>query len=140
MNLRRLILASILYLVSAGAGTAMAIRQDLPADFAGIVRGENVTRDFLTWKGTALSPPLVMLLAQVLLTVYAVRGERMKTSGVAGLAVLGVLYTLGMLGERILLRVFKPATFDPVRAIVVAANVVLPSLMATFASFELRRR
>jgi hypothetical protein len=118
----------------------MAIRQDLPADFAGIVRGENVTRDFLTWKGTALSPPLVMLLAQVLLTVYAVRGERMKTSGVAGLAVLGVLYTLGMLGERILLRVFKPATFDPVPAIVVAANVVLPSLMATFASFELRRR
>ena len=140
MSSRQLVLTSMLYLSSAGAGGAIAIKQDLPADFAGIVRGDDVTRDFLTWKGTALSPPLAMLLVQGMLTVIAARRGRMGTLGLVGLAVLGASYTIGMLGERILLRVFKPAIFDPVRAIVVAANLVLPSLMTALAALKLRKR
>jgi len=138
-SLKRLIMASLLYLISASAGTLLAIKDHLPAQFGGFLGGNDVVLDFLTWRGTALSAPLVMLLAQILFTVLAVRPGSAGAIGIGGLTVLGAMYTLGQLGEPILVRALGGATSVWVLA-VVAANLLLALLMLLFGAIAWRNR
>ena len=123
-------LVSALYLLTAALGAAMAIREDLPGEFAGRTSGRAASADFLRGTGTALSPGLAMLLAQLILTALSTHGGRVGTSGTAGLTVLGAGATIGMLGEPITYRVVSSKAFDPAKATLVSALVVLPSLMS----------
>lgn len=109
-SLKLLIMSSGSYLVSASTGTLLAIRDHLPAEFGGFLMGNDVVTDFLTWRGTALSAPLLMLLAQIVFTTLVVKPVRASDLGIGGLTVLGALYTLGQLGEPILGRAFGGAT------------------------------
>jgi hypothetical protein len=118
---------SALYLVAASIGAAMALREDLPGEFAGRTSGHNASADF--FRGTALSPGLAMLLAQSILTVLSTRAGKVGTAGVAGLTVLGAGVTAGMLGEPLTYRVLSPKGFDPPKAALVSALIVVPSLM-----------
>ena len=52
------------------------------------------------------------------------------TAGVAGLTLLGVGATVGMLGEPIAYRVLSPGEFDIPKAVLVSALIVLPSSMS----------
>lgn len=128
---RGLLLASLGYLISASVGTSVAIATHLPAGFLGILRGYDVGRDFLTI-GTALSPPLVMLVAQVIFTACLFGRGRVKLVGVIGLTILGACYTLGQLGEPIVSHALTPAAFNIGEAVLVVANLVLPALMFVF--------
>lgn len=121
---------SALYLLTAAIGAAVAIREDLPGEFAGRTSGRAASADFFRGTGTALSPGLAMLLAQLVLTVMSTRDGRVGTGGAAGLTVLGAGATVGILGEPMAYRALSPKKFDPPKAAVVSALVVLPSLMS----------
>ncbi len=137
-GLRLLVSSSLLYLISGIAGTMLSIRDHLPAQFGGIISGDNVFLDFLTWMGTALSPPLALLLAQVVLTVFVFRPGRVKV-GIVGLTILGAMYTLGQLGEPILGQALSRATFGWVPVILVA-NILFSVLMLVFGAMAWRSR
>ena len=123
---KRLLFVSILYLISAGIGTALAVQDNLPAEFGGFLHGKDVLSDFILGTGTALSPPLIMLIVQILFMVFLTRNGALGRLGAGGLMVLAVLYTFGQLGEPILWRMFGPGGFHPLLALVIAANILLP--------------
>lgn len=143
-SLKLLVLWSLLYLASSMAGTLLAIRDHLPAEFGGILHGDNVPVDFLTWMGTALSPPLVMLIAQVVFMALDLRPSssgpgRTGVVGVAGLAILGTMYTLGQLGEPILFRSFNPPRLGMTQ-LILATNILFALLMLIFGLLECKSR
>jgi hypothetical protein len=126
----RLSFVSALYLLTATIGAAIAIREDLSGEFAGRTSGHSASAAFFTGTGTALSPGLVALAAQSILTVLSTRGGKAGTAGVAGLTLLGAGATVGMLGEPIAYRVLSPRGFDFPKAALVSALIVLPSSMS----------
>lgn len=67
---------SLVYLVAAATGAAVAIREDLPGEFAGKRSGRSARADFFKGTGTALSPGLAMLAAQSVFTLLSTRGGR----------------------------------------------------------------
>ena len=75
-SLKWLVLASLANLVGNGFGTMLALQYNLTGDFGGLLNGQDVLRDFLTFKGTALSAPLPFMLIQLGLTILALRPGR----------------------------------------------------------------
>src|SRR5689334_21745221 len=94
-----LLLASSLYLVLAGIGTWVAVRENLAAGFLGVLNGHDPLLDF-PLIGTGLSAPLILLAIQVLLMAGLARGVRREACAL-GLLILGCMYTAGQLGEPI---------------------------------------
>ncbi len=126
---RQLVLAALGGLGCATLGAAVAIRERLPAEFGGFLRGGDVARDFVTLKGTALSAPLVMLVVQAACIASATREGWGGRVSVIGLTVIGAAEVIGQLGEPVLYRSTRPAAFRPARAAVLVGNLMLPSLM-----------
>ena len=126
---RLLPLVSVLWLLNSAFGAAIAIRENLPAEFAGMTRWHDPSADFFKGTGTALSPGLAMMAAQAIFTVLSTRSGRVETVGVAGMTALGAGATIGVLGEPITYRALSPRTFDPVKAGIVSAAVILSPLM-----------
>ena len=139
-TLKRLITSSVLYMIIALIGAAVAILESRPSDPGGVSTGLPVLQDFLYGNGTAMSPPLYMLAAQAIFTILALRRDRRGTFGVGGLTIAGLLFGVGMLVEPILLEIFNPATFDLFQALIVIALIVVPLVMLVFGIREWRRR
>jgi hypothetical protein len=114
----------------------VAVNDDLPASPLGISTGLEVPIDFLVGLGTALSAPLVLLLAFAVAVVAASRGGRLPL-GV--MAVFGVGFGTGMLAEPITYRVLSPGGFEPVHAAIVVGNLVLAVAIVGLALLERRR-
>ena len=64
----------ILWLLNSMIGARVAIREDLPGEFAGMTRWHDPSADFFRGGGTALSPGLPMMAAQAVFTVYVLLG------------------------------------------------------------------
>jgi hypothetical protein len=124
-----LVASSLLYMVLALVGAAIALGENRPAAPGGLSTGLPALRDFLYGNGTALSPPLYMLIIQVILTYLALRSARWRTLGVIGLTVLGLLFGMGMLAEPILREIFGSETITFVKALVGAGLVLVPFMM-----------
>jgi hypothetical protein len=139
-NLRWLVLCSLGCLLIGSIGAGVAIATDLPARFGGLLHGTNVPQDFVLLSGTALSPPLVLLVAQLACIVCAFRPGRLGTIGVAGLVLLGACYVAGQIGEPITARALTPATFNALHASIALAIIVLSALMCVFGVREWRAR
>ena len=122
-SLKWLVLASLASLVGNGFGTMLALQHNLVGDFGGWLNGQDVLRDFLGFKGTALSAPLPFMLIQLGLTVLTLRSGSSSRIGAGGLIFVGAIYTVGQLGEPIVLRVWSPSGFDPAQAVVLFVNV-----------------
>lgn len=137
-TLKGLVLFSVCNLVSMSIGAIFSIALHLPARFGGLLSGNEVQQDFFFINGTALSPNVWMLLGQVALIGCALRRGRGGMVGVIGLTLLGVVTSLGQLGEPIALRAFSPATFAGVQASLVAANIVSSLIMFSFGVLEWR--
>lgn len=129
-----LILGAILYLLNAMIGAVLAIREGLPGRFLGLRTGLGARDDFLVGLGTALSPPLVLIVAQIAFIALAWRRERL---GIIGLSVSGIGFCLGMLGEPITYEVWRRPSAEPRKAVVIAGNVLLPLLIAAAGLSEL---
>lgn len=139
-NLKALLLCSLACLLVESAGAGLALATDLPARFGGLLHGTNMRQDFLLVNGTALSPPLVLMLAQLALIASATRPGRTGRIGVLGLVVLGACYVVGQLGEPITARALTPATFNMLHASVALAIIALSALMCVLGARELRQR
>ena len=122
-SLKWLVLASLTNLVGNSLGTMLALQYNLTGDFGSFLNGQDVLRDFLTFKGTALSAPLPFLLIQLGLTILALRPGRSGRIGVGALTFVGAFYTIAQLGEPIVFRVWSPGGFDPAQAVVLFVNV-----------------
>ena len=141
MTLR--LLAATTVVVNA-AGAAVALSRRLPAEFGRGVLGrlalhgrpERVGREFLTWRGTAIAPPLPLLAVLAALT----RAEgRPSAASAKAIAALGAVGTVGHLGE--------PVTWHAVRrrapllpAALGLASLALYGSMAVLGTVEARRR
>ena len=121
--LKWLVLASLANLIGNVLGTILALQHNLVGDFGGWLNGQDVLRDFLGFKGTALSAPLPFMLIQLGLTILALRPGRSGRIGVGGLTFVGAFYTIAQLGEPIVFRVWSPGGFDPAQAVVLFVNV-----------------
>jgi len=120
--LKWLVLASITNLVGNSFGTVIAFQQNLAADWGGSLNGQDVLRDFLGFKGTALSAPLPFMLIQLMITLLALRPGRSRLIGVAALTFVGLFYTLAQAGEPIVLRLLSPGGFNVAQAIAFIVN------------------
>ena len=140
-TLRRLIISSVLYIVFALIGAAVAIAANRSASAPGVSStGLPVVQDFLYGNGTAMSPPLYWLIAQGILTVLARRRDRWGTVSVGGLTIIGLLFGVFGFLEPIVLEVFNPKTFDLPKAVVEAGSIVIAFGMVVFGILELVRR
>ena len=131
-SLKWLLLASLVNLVSNILGAIVAMQNNLAADFGGFLSGQDVLRDFLGFKGTALSAPLSFLLIQLVLIILALRPGRTGRIGVGGLLFVGLFYTLAQLGEPIVLQLWSSGEFDPAQAVILFLNVASAIAMFVF--------
>ena len=136
---KSLILASILYLLNAALGTLLAVQANLPAEFLG-KDNKPALEDFLIGNGTALSAPLYLCIILALFILLSFQPHRLGTLGIAGLTILGICFIIGALGEPITYKALNPSTFDLPKALVVVIEIILPLLMLTFGTIELRNR
>jgi hypothetical protein len=118
-----LITASVLNLVGNGLGAVISLGRNLAADWGGSLNGQDVLRDFLGFKGAALSAPLSFMLIQLVITLLALGPGRLGKIGVGGLTFIGLFYTLAQIGEPILLRQFQPGGFDLLQFLVLLLNI-----------------
>ena len=139
-TLKRLTISVILYMVIAFIAGVVAITQNLPAKFAGSSTGLTAPEDFMYGMGTALSPPLYLLPIQTALLWLAQRKDRWGKAGVAGLTLLGLMTCFGALGEPINRRILNPATFEPVKAALMSAMILIPVVIVVFGLMEWTRR
>lgn len=118
--------AAALQLGCGVAGMAVALRRRHAYDIP-LGRGnpESVARDSVLI-GTALSPPVTMLVAQVALIAPAARGSERATRG---LQALGAAMVGGYLAERLVRRRLRPGSTDPVETPLAAAGLSLAAAM-----------
>jgi hypothetical protein len=134
--MKRLITSTILYMVIALIASMVAISQNLPAEIGGYTSGRSITQEFIYGIGTALSPPLYTLIIQFVLLLLTPRKDGWGTTGVLGLMLIGLMTCIGALSEPINRRIFNPATFDPVKAIIMAGMILLPLAIVAFGLME----
>lgn len=134
---RLLPMVSVLRLLNSALGASIAVREDLPGEFAGMTRWYDASSDFFKGAGTALSPGLPMMAAQAIFTVLSTRDGKAGTVGVAGMTALGAGATVGVLGEPITYRALSPGTFDTAKAGIISAAIVLSPLMAVLGTRRL---
>jgi hypothetical protein len=137
-RLSALSMVCVLWQLNSAIGALVAIRENLPGEFAGMTRWHDPSADFFRGGGTALSPGLPMMAAQAVFTVLSTRRGRVGKVGAAGLAALGAGSTVGVLGEPITYGVLSPRTFDPAKAPIVSAAIVLSALMTVLGARRLR--
>src|SRR5689334_7146749 len=139
-SLKWLSMASFLNLLGNGIGTIVALQNGLAADWGGSLNGQDVLRDFLGFKGTALSAPLSFMLIQLVLTLLAVRSVLPGRIGVGGLTFVGLFYTLAQLGEPIVWRQFSSSGFDVIQSLVLLVNILSAIAMFVFGIHVWRTR
>ncbi len=129
---------SMLWLLNSAIGARVAVKEGLPGEWvADLYVGRDASAEFFKGGGTALSPGLPMMVAQVLFAVLSTRGGRAGKAGAAGLTLLGAGGTVGVLAETITYRVLSPRTLDLAKAPIVSAAIVLSPLMAVLGARRL---
>ena len=131
------------YLAVSAAATVISIRDDLPANFANWhLTSENLTRDFLIGAGTALSAPLVVLIALAVLLVLCAQPTQTGRIALALLVVVAVGLVVGMVGEPVAREALDEAGAHIDRTVIVIAGLVLPLGIAAGAqtAYQLHRQ
>jgi len=122
-SLKWLIIASLVNLLGNSLGAVISLGQNMAADWGGSLNGQDVLRDFLGLKGTALSAPLSFMLIQLVIILLVLRPGRLGKVGVGGLTFIALFYALAQIGEPIVLRQFRPGGFDLVQSLVLLLNI-----------------
>ena len=137
---RCLIIVSLFLLVEFVIGTLIGVQRNLPAELGGKT-GKTAAEEFLT-NGTAISPPVVfcLVIALFILFVTLPKPRWLGTLGVIGLLLLGVVGVITGLAEPIHSRIFNPATFDFLLALLDTVGFLLAILMIALAAVELVHR
>jgi len=131
-SLKWLIIASLVNLLGNSLGAVISLGQNLAADWGGSLNGQDVLRDFLGLKGTALSAPLSFMLIQLVIILLVLRPGRLGKVGVGGLTFIALFYALAQIGEPIVLRQFHPGGFDLTQFIILLVNIASALAMLIF--------
>jgi hypothetical protein len=126
------------YLTTAVVGTWIAVRDGLVGRPFGWAIDMPPLSGFVFGLGTALSAPLVLLLALAAANLRPRQGERAGQRAAGWIAILGAGFLGGMLAEPIFWDVFEPGEVGPLEAATVIANVLLPLAMV-FLAVRVRR-
>jgi hypothetical protein len=127
-----------LWLLNAVTDAGVAIREDLPGELiVDVFTGRDASAQFFKGPGTAVSPGLAHIVAQVVFAVLSTRGGRAGRAGAAGLLMVGVGATAGALREKLTYRVLCPEGFDPAKAVIVSAGIILSTLMTALGARRL---
>jgi hypothetical protein len=126
------------YLATAVLGTWLAVRDGLVGRPFGWAIDMTPLSGFVFGLGTALSGPLVLLLALVAANLRLRLDEGAEQRGAGWIAILGAGFLGGMLAEPILWDVFEPGV-GPLKAATMIANVLLP-LSLTILAVRFRQR
>jgi hypothetical protein len=127
-----------LVLVLCVIGTIVAIALRVPAQLGGPYDPANVGSDFLS-VGTGMSPPLVaMVIFAILIVLSAARGI-LRMIGTAGLAIVGLVFAVGIGAELASLPRFEESV-RPIAFVINGAALVLDVLMVAAAARQLWRR
>lgn len=127
---RRLERISVSYIATMLAGTVVAIRAQRAAEFGGSHTDATALRSFLVGMGTAMSPPLLWLLAQGALTGLLRFPGRRQSIGSLGLGAGGLIGVVGVLGEPMTRENLTTRHTTVTRFLLQLALVVLPLAMA----------
>src|SRR5438270_9476866 len=98
MSSARLVLVSLLILATIIIDLLVSFVYELPYEFGGQGDPNNMAGDFVA-HGTALAPPLVPIILLMVFAFLAPSRRWWGTLSVVGLILLGVLFTVGQLGE-----------------------------------------
>ena len=98
---RRLIALAVGLLGLCCAGAAISLTQHLPDGATHASNGPQVWRDFISGGGTAMSPPLPIMLLFAAAIAAAASRRWLGTLGAAAVAIGGVAFTLGIAIEPI---------------------------------------
>lgn len=130
---------SCAYVAIAVSGTWLAVRDGLVGRPFGRPIDMTPLSGFVLGPGTALSGPLVLLLALVAANLRLRQGERAGQRAAGWIAILGAGFLGGMLAEPIFWDVLEAGEVGPLKSAIVTANVVLPLSMVILA-IRVRRR
>ena len=131
----------VLYLVTAGIGTWLAVDEGLVGRPFGWDLDLATLPSFVFGLGTALSAPLLFLVALVAAVVILHReGRDMRRASAGGIALLGSGFLIGMLAEPITWKLLRSGPVLSPTAAIVVANIVLPMILVILAVMDLRQR
>jgi len=130
--------------VDAAVAAAVSIPQGLPAKWGKGILGPlavhghptDTLRDWVTWRGTALAPPLVVIVVVVGVTSVALLGVRWAC---VATAVAGALAVVGYLGEPITRRALV-THFEAGRAAIIGGGLLASLLLVLAGLREARVR
>jgi len=122
----RLLVLCVAVLGLHAVGTAIAVRDARPARFGGWHTGLTASQDFLFGRGTALSGPLLFLVAFAVCAVIAIKGSA-GARRMLGLFGIGIL--LGTLGEPIFYETLTPGGFNATHAVLICGHLVTSILL-----------
>lgn len=138
MKSARLVLVSLLNLATIVIGLVVSFAYKLPYEFGGHGDPNKMAEDFVA-HGTALAPPLVPIILLIAFTILAPSRKWWGTLSVIGLILLGVLFSIGQLGES-----FVPGGLTGFGAVAIGAlrlaGILLAVSMVVFGALELVSR
>lgn len=126
------------YLAVAILGTWLAVREGLVGRPFGWSIDMTPLSGFVFGLGTALSGPLVLLVALVAANLRLRQGEEAEQRAATWISILGAGFLGGMLAEPITWELFEQGV-DPLIAATVLANILLPLAMLSL-GIRVRRR
>jgi hypothetical protein len=141
-TLKRLVNSSVLYIVISIIAGIFAVQANLPAQpmGEGSGSGKPVLQDFLFGGGTAMSPGIPWLIAQVILTALTFRKNSLGTVGVLGLSFHALLSGIFSVTEPNFQKVFNLETFNIFKVILQLGVTVTPFVITVFGILEWRSR
>ena len=126
------------YLTTAVLGTWLAVRDGLVGRPFGWTIDMTPLSGFVFGLGTALSGPLLLLLALVAANLGLRQAGTVEQRAAVWIAILGVGFLAGMLAEPITWDLLEPGV-GPLKAATVIANILLPLAMVILGARAWRR-
>jgi len=124
---------SVAYLATAALGTWLAIRDDLAGRPFGWETSLTPLESFVFGLGTALSAPLILVVALVAANLLMRRSRTPAARAAYLIALLGAGFFVGMLAEPITQDILDPGSVGPLPTAIVIANLLLPLALVLLA-------
>jgi hypothetical protein len=138
----RLLVTTATWVAMYVTGAIVSIAQELPFDHPlwGTGDANEVARDWLVGSGTALVAPVTVFIIAGVATILLLKSRPLYTVGVLLLAGIGLLNTIGSLGEALTWEAVASDTFNVAWAVPAWGSFLAGMFMWAFAVADLAGR